>query len=346
MNTGQTSNIISDFWENLIVQFPERVSILLIALIVVSVFGFLYGGLKKKALPLFWVILDSVLSSFVEKAFRQSRSDSALSFRGAGFTVFVLFISIFISFSGELLVDAYPFYGASSVIIVALALSSGAHWRMMLDLYKALKNPTDKKGGTAYFTVAASSRIDLNAMDESGMIRTASNFSLLSFERMILLPSLGYLLGGFIGLFFVSGLGYVVWRIGREGAGRGADSIAFSLLRILSFLSLPLLALIFILSTLFVPSSHVGRAIKALFFSPLYFIYLNIVARAMNIVLGGPAKDIDLWVIKRPWIGGKTVPAQMNIEKIKYMSYFLVVATILWIGILFASLWGYKALFL
>ncbi|MGB1076752.1 MAG: hypothetical protein ACPG05_00455, partial [Bdellovibrionales bacterium] len=238
-------------------------------------------------------------------------------------------------------------YGVKEVVFLSFLLCSGAHWRMMKRIHQTLK---EGKGGHNYFIVASSSRVNLNTVDNSGVIRAVSNHAVIGIERMLILPSLSYLCAGLWGAFLVSGLTYIVWRLGRDGEGKGSSSLAFVVLKLLSVVTTPLTSILLLCACIFVPFANIARAIKGGIKSSLGYeqggVALTMVAYALNMILGGPSKDIDGWVIKRSWVGPEKISANMDVDMVKRVKYLHFIVTVLWGFCLVGMLLAYKISFL
>lgn len=338
MNEFMNSNFIM----TLVSEFPHRAFIVIMALGVSLLFGAMLGGWRGKGIPVFWSLLDCVFGRFCDRAFKQNKSRGDLFFRGGLLTLSVLFVAYILSIGTKWGVHFMPLYGMSSVILLSFVFSSGAYLRVMGHIHKTLK---DKKSeGTAYFEVATTSRIDLNGLDHSGIARTAIEGAVRSFELFIIIPSLGYLIGGAMGALLLSALGYVSWRIGRNGCGKGSSKGAEGILKVFGCVSAPITAVILVMACVFAPFANALRGGKGAFLCKPYNI--GIVSYALNLILGGKVRDIDGWIIDQDWIGPEKVSAQLDIVMIERVKYLLFVAIMLWIFMIVGMVVAYKYSFL
>ena len=73
MDISQTPNIISDVVHNVVISFPERASLLLAAILLVSILGYTYGTIRGKSIPALWFIFEALLGGFCDKAFKPNK---------------------------------------------------------------------------------------------------------------------------------------------------------------------------------------------------------------------------------------------------------------------------------
>ncbi len=341
MDISQTPNIISDVVHNVVISFPERASLLLAAILLVSILGYTYGTIRGKSIPALWFIFEALLGGFCDKAFKPNKDKSTLAFRGAMLFIAVMAIALSLGFLTQALSKSIYMYDVVAVISLCMLLVTGAHWTLIGKILHTLKNKKDKNSGRHYYALAASSRVDLNSVDDAGTVRTVANFSLMSFETMLVLPSLAYLCFGLMGAFMMSGIGFIMWRVGRMGAGQGSGSLASVCLKLVRIISAPITYVIFLVSCLFVPHSNILRGLKGLVTTSGYGV-VSIVAYALNMILLGPAKDIDGWVINLDWRGPDKVSAKLDLDMVKRVRYLLFVTTILWGALILGLLLLYK----
>jgi cobalamin biosynthesis protein CobD/CbiB len=338
MNDLMNSNFIIE----LINVFPERAAILVVALLMSLLIGAMFGGVRGTGLPFFWSLLDVFFGRFCSKAFKENKTRGDLVFRGGLITLCILFVALLVARATGYIVLSVPFYGIASVVLLSFTMSSGAYLRVMGHIHKTLKDK--KTDSRAYFEVAATSRIDLNGLDEAGIVRAVTGGAALSFEWMVVLPSVGYLVMDMFGAFILSALAYNMWRLDRNGFGKGSSLLARLILKVVGLFSVPLSFVALILACLFVPFANSLRAIRGASMGGLHSV--GIVSYALNLVFGGKVKDIDGWLIKQAWVGPPKVSAQADIIMIERVKYLLFVATILWIFMIVGMVLAYKYSFL
>lgn len=338
MNDLMNSNFIIE----LINVFPERAAILVVALFVSLLIGAMFGGVRGTGLPFFWSFLDALFGNFCSKAFKENKTRGDLVFRGGIITLCILFVAFLVAQAMGYIVLSLPSYGIASVVLLSFTMSSGAYLRVMGHINQTLKDK--KTDSRAYFEVAATSRIDLNGLDEAGIVRAVTGGAALSFEWMVVLPSVGYLVMDILGAVILSALAYNMWRLDRNGFGKGSATLAQMILKLVGLLSVPLSFVALILACLFAPFSNSLRALRGANVTSFYSV--GVISYALNLVLGGKVKDIDGWLIKQGWVGPQKVSAQADIIMLERVKYLLFVATILWIFMIVGMVLAYKYSFL
>ncbi len=324
----------SHFFQNLILVFPDRVGSVLIALILTIFLGLFYGSYKGYSVPFYWILITKFFGKFTDKADRVGRSHSSLTFRGTFITVILLIFATVFGGSAVWLAQNFPLYRLLDIASLVFCTATGSIWYLIGRVHKTI---TRKEHKTTFFSLAVSSRTNLNYYDEHALTREAAAFGVIYLERALIAPVMGYLIFGLLGLFIVSGICAGAWLYGREGQGNGFQTLICALQRFVGIFTAPVALLSLVLSSFLVPGASIGRAFNGLFkFSgkPSYLSggkALQVTAYSLNAVFGGGKKDTEDKPILREWTGPKGQSAKINPELLKPLQFMLFVSTLIFV---------------
>ena len=334
------NEFVSGAYAVMVNSLPERAGICVIAILASLFFGLFFGAVKGRAVPYYWVLLEKIFGRYAAKSFKPDRSRSSLSFRGGLLTLFVIALSLIIGSFFSWLNRFFPAYRIPELLAVYICISTGVQIYILEIIRKNLNDPGLSQT-RVFYSLAVTTRYDLNKMDNHSIARNAASFSVILFERALILPVIFYLIFGFLGLFLSSGVAAVMWFAGREGHGGGFQALSAGILRLMSLFSIPVSATLLFISTFFTPRVSIISAIRGCFArkSPDYFeggILLNIVSYAANLVFGGTVKDVTGIAIKRDWAGPDKATAKIDINSLRSIQYLLFTSFLLFVFALLA----------
>ncbi len=324
----------SDYIQNLALVFPDRVGSALIALFFTVFLGLFYGSYKGYSVPFYWILIAKFFRKFTDKANRKGRSHSSLAFRGTFVTILLLLLATGLGCITVWLSQTFPLYRLLDIISLIFCTATGSVWHLIGRVHKTV---TQKEHKTTFFSLAVSSRTNLNYYDEHAVAREASIFGVVHLERAFIAPVMGYLLFGFYGLFIVSAIAAGTWLYGREGQGNGFQTLICALQRFIGIFTAPVAILSLLISSFLVPNASIARAFSGLFkFSgkPPYLSggkSLQVVAYALNTIFGGGKKDTEDKSISREWTGPKGQSAKINPELLKPLQFMLFTSTLIFV---------------
>ena len=340
MNTIRYSLTMIDFFTQWHSTFfdPNRIPTALLAILVVSIIGMISGPMTGNANAFLWQFVDRFFGKVGDKLDKPSRPSADLLFRGFIITMLVLVLMAFMGRGFESIIASKPLSGLTQIILLSLTLSAGSIWFSLLKLYFAMENEGTTKG--AYMSIARSTRTNLNASDDFGIVRTAMNFSARSFDKNMVAPVLWFIIAGYMGVCMYAGLAALSWRFGKEGKTKGFGATALALEKLLGFFPSVLSGLLLTLAATFTPTAKVHKGILAWFGHKDRASYeqggfpISALAWGLNVSLGGPAQDLKGDAIKNTWVGPKGATAKNDHKHLRRAIYVNVIAHILFIGVL------------
>lgn len=296
----------------------QRIPFVIAALFVTAVFGMITGPAWGNANPFVWHVLDVLFGRLGGRMDRSSRTPRDLKIRGL---VFALLLLLFALFIGRGLLELTLQSSAIEGLIVVLCLSTGSVWYMVLKLYFVLDKQGNTKGG--YFGLARSSRVDLNSMDDYGIVREGLAYSAISFDKGFVAPSLWYLIGGVPFLIIYSVLAFGAWRFGKCGHTKGFGITFLVLERLLGFVPSVFSGLLYTATSVVAPSVRMADGFKAWWQGKDKAPYeqggmiLSALAWPLGVSLGGPVRDIDGHYIKKEWVGPDGASARVDAHHLR-----------------------------
>lgn len=314
---------------------PERIPVAIVAILVCAVIGMITGPLAGNANAFLWQFIDRLIGRIGDKIDKPSRPKADLLFRGFLASMFILFLMAFIGKGFEVLSAENPMGGATQIVLLCLCLSAGATWFVLLQLYFVMDGNKSTKG--TYRGVASSTRTDLNASDDFGIVRMGMNFSARSFDKNLVAPVIWFLIAGFTGVCLYTGLAALVWRFGKDGTSKGFGATALALEKLLGFFPAILSGILITLAGLFTPTAKLHKGITAWLGHKNRASYeqggfaVSALAWSLNVSLGGPAKDLKGDAIKNTWVGPESATAQNDHKHLRRAIYINVIAHILFI---------------
>jgi len=334
----------------------QRLNDAIIALLIVSIFGALFGAFSGNANPFLWGVLDRVFGRFTKKTYNVQRSVGALHFRGAIILSLYIFLAAVFAVIAVILEKEFPLAGFTTPLLLTCVLSGGATWSALIKLHHAIR-AEDKKGQAgkalpkgSFYDIAVSTRTNLNTTDNHGIIRGGIGFVASSFDKGIIAPLFWFLIGGLPAAFIYSGIAAARWGLSKEGFAKGIGHLALSLEWVMGLVPQIISSFIFILAALITPSVGIIRSIAGLFAGNGSAPYaeggmpLTTLAWGFDVSLGGPVEDIDGSVLKRAWVGPKSSTAKVGIHHLRIAIYLSVIASILTIALLLGGIIAWKSI--
>lgn len=343
----QFAHFFSNFLDN--VASLERLNSAMISMVMVCIFGAIFGSFSGNANPFIWGVLDKVFRNFTKKTYNIERSMSSLYFRGSFIlSLYILFVG-FIAAGAVLLERQFYLAGFMEPILLTFVLAGGATWSALLKLHSAIiaeQGKTVSKG--SFYDIAVSTRTNLNTTDNHGIIRGGIGFVSTSLDKGMIAPLFWYLIGGLPAAFIYAGIVAARWGMAKEGFAKGIGSLCLKLEEILGFVPQLITVLILSLAALMTPSARLTRSVMGLFTKSGRATYaegglpMTILAYGLGVSLGGPVEDIDGSVLRRAWVGSSESTAKLEIHHLRVAIYLSIMAHILVFSALLASVMAYK----
>lgn len=304
----------------------DRIPLAVAAVFLTVIMGMITGPVAGNANPFFWGILNRVCGAFGEKLDNPSRVRGDLIFRGFLLCVVMLFVA---GIAGQY--DFSSFY--SEVFVFSLFLTSGTIWFVLLRLFFALGSKQGIDG--AYLGLSRSSRVDLNAIDDYGIVRTAMGYSAIAFDKGLVAPVFWYLVGGLPFVYVYCVLSFMAWRFGRCGHGSGFSEVPLALEKVMGFVPSLFAGLLLSASAAVTPNARVFPMVSAWWRDKDTVSYaqggvvLSAMALPLNLSLGGPVRDISGARLPNGWVGDKDSSAKVSREQLKRAIFMNVIASLL-----------------
>ena len=315
---------------------PERIPLLIIAILIVVIGGMIRGPLGGNAMPFYWHIIEILFGGLGRKMNKIGRKRGDLIFRGFILAVFALLFSYFVGKAITLGTMLYPHYSAIEIIALCLTMTSGAAMAVQGRLYRALQQKDVSAG--AYFSLARTTRTDFSQSDDYTITRMGMGMGLRAFDKGIVAPALWYLIFGLIGAYVYAALAALQWIFGREGYDKGFGEGISAMERLMGFVPNMLSGLFVALAGILTPTAGMTRAFIGLLRYNGRAEYgegglpMTAAAYALNISLGGPTKSLDGGNIARNWIGPVSATAQLGAKHLHRMVYINFMAHLLFLA--------------
>ncbi len=332
---------------------PERFPIAGAAIILMAIWGIVTGnlGLWTSANPLLWKITDKLFSPLGLRLDRKDRKAGDLIFRG--FLVSIL--AILLAYAAAQLVSYYVQTNAYSpifeTIALAVCLTCGAVWHMLMKLYRTIEQ--NQAGAGAYLMLSRSARTDFSSADNYTITRAGMACAAKSFDKGLVAPVLWYLLLGIPGAFIYTVIAALAWRFGKGGFTSGFGAVPLAFEKLLGFVPSILAGVFILLASLPTPSASMGKSISLAFGLLLRKIKkgvakyeqggfpLTAMAWTLNVALGGPAKTLSGESLKFAWVGPEKATAQIDHTHLRRAILIHMGATLLFLAALGgAYVWG------
>lgn len=316
----------------------SRFGVALSAIALVSLFGLLSGPFFSRAVPFLWQFFDQTIGVVGARLDRKERKRKDLTVRGAIVTLFAFALALGLGGIAAKLIVYYPFNGGTEVIILSVLLASGTVWHAMARLYITMR---DKKTGQgAYLSVARSLRHDLSVNDDFGITRAAMGLAARIFDKAMVAPLFWYFIGGFKLAFLYAGCAAIAWRFGKEGHGKGFGVVPLGLEKVMGYVPNLITGILLAIAGLFTPTAGMTRAFIGLCTGKNKAPYneggavVTAVAYALDVSIGGPAKDLDGSTLKRKWVGAEGATAQIAEDHLRRCLYLFVMAHLLLVALI------------
>lgn len=320
---------------------PDRIPIAVCALLLVAVVGFAVGPFQSNARPLLWHVWGFLFGRLGDKLGNPQRMRADLLFRGFLLCVFAVFMAVLLGRAAEILTGIYPYYAVPEVLLLSMALSSGALWNALMRLYKVLDRPGSEKG--VFFMIAQTTRTNLNSTDNFGITRAGMALAARSFDKGAVAPVLWYLIGGLPFVFAYSALAALSWRFGKDGFSKGFGETALALEKLFGAVPTFLSGFLLTAASIVTPSAGIARSIGSWFVFQNSAPYaqgglpVSVMAYALNISLGGPVQDLGGSALKNTWVGPKGASAKVDHHHLRRGLYIVIIAHIFWVAALLGA---------
>ena len=296
----------------------QRIPFVVVAMFITALAGMITGPLAGNANPFIWSVFNALFGLAGDKLDRTNRKPGDLFFRGTFFTIILL---VFILVVSKPLAQFTTQSSAVEGLIVIACISTGSIWYMVLKLYFTLKKEGKTEGG--YFGLARSARVNLNSIDDYGIVREGLAYSAVSFDKGLVAPSLWYLIGGIPFLFIYSMVSFASWRFGRSGFTNGFGRAALALEKLMGYVPSLFSGVLYTLASVVAPSANMVQSLKSWWQAKDKVPYeqggimLSALAWSLSISLGGPVKDISGDTLGKVWVGPDGASAKVDAYHLK-----------------------------
>ncbi len=323
---------------------PARIPYAIMAILLVSVVGIITGPRAGNANPMLWIWADALFGKLGEKLYKKGRPAPDLMLRGFMVLALAVFVAGLLAQVAGHIILHYDTTTIMHIVILAACLSSGALWFTLLMLYFALTKKGEVKG--AYFSLARTTRLDLNTVDDYGITRLGVAQAARIFDKGLVAPVLWYLIGGFTALFVTGVVSAMAWRFGKNGFSKGFGAVPLALDKLLGYVPSLIAALLITAASTFTPTAGIGRSIASWWGQGAPYAQgghpVAAMAWALNITLGGPAQDLSGSTVPAAWIGPKGATARLEPGHLRRGLYIILMAHLLWLAVLLgAFLWSF-----
>lgn len=313
----------------------ERIPYLVFAVLVCIVVGVVTGPFQGRAYPFLWIVIDFIFGRFGDRLNRKGRAPADLILRGFVFTSVILLCVFGLAL---LAISSFGAFSYFEIFLICSCLSTGTTWYGALKLYFALSKDVDKNA--AHLIIARSSDVDLNSLDEHGVIRVSVGFLATGFDKGLVLPCLWYLIGGLPLMMIASAMGFLAWRYdARSGFGQ----LILSMEKLLGFVPALFSGFLLTISSALAPRSNMVEALTGWWGLKDVASYeregftLSAMAIPLIIALGGPVSRLSGRVEKNGWVGVKGASAKAEVTHLKRAIWMSVIAHILFLLCLLSS---------
>ncbi|MCK5374234.1 MAG: cobalamin biosynthesis protein [Alphaproteobacteria bacterium] len=310
----------------------QRIPFIIVAMLVTALIGIITGPMAGNANPFVWSMFDFLFGRAGDRIDRPSRSKKDLVFRGMFFTIILLILSLII---GKSLTQLTTQSSAVEGLVVVLCLSTGSIWYVVLKLYFTMRDKQETKDG--YYCLSRSTRVNLNTIDDYGIVREGLVFSAISFDKSLVAPSLWYLIGGVPFLIIYSILSFGVWRFGKCGFTKGFGRTLIVLERLMGYVPSLFSGMLYTAASVIAPSANMIQGFKAWWQAKDRVPYeeggimLSALAWPLDISLGGPVQDSSGVTLKKTWIGPEGASAKVEAYHLKRGIIINIVANLMFL---------------
>lgn len=330
--------LMSDFISHIIgnIASPDRMNAAIIAMLLVALFGMLFGASGGNANPFLWACLDKIFGGLTRRTYKVDRSEESLQFRGAVLLTLYLLITGIIAALALLIERKFHLVGFMDPILLTACLSGGATWASLVRLHHAVRAEENKKNKDipkgSFYDIAVSTRSNLNTTDNHGILRVGIGFVATNFDKGIVVPLFWYVLGGLPAAFLYSGIAAARWSLSKEGFAKGIGTLALNLEKAVAIVPQVLSAFLLSLAALLTPKASFLRSLYGMFtvkgLAPYAEggISLTSLAYGLGVSLGGPVEDIDGSVLKRAWVGAEGSSARVDRHHLRMAIYLSIMA--------------------
>ncbi len=306
----------------------DRIPVVICAVFLTIIIGMITGPRAGNANPFSWWVFDTFFGGLGDRLNKKGRPRGDLVFRGFFLCIVLLFIA---GVAGRYV--EFKFY--SEVLLLSLFVTSGSVWFILLRLFFAMGEKDGIEG--AYYGLSRSSRVDLNSVDDYGIVRTAMGYSAVAFDKGMVAPCLWYLIGGLPLVFIYAVLSFMAWRFGRSGHGLGFSSVPMALEKLMGFIPSLFAGALLTAAAAVTPTAKISKVFLSWWSekdSAPYEqggIVLSAMALPLEVGLGGPICDISGVSLKNNWVGSKDSSAQIGRNHLKRAIFMNVIALLLFV---------------
>lgn len=312
---------------------PARIPCAVGAVLLSACIGLACGPAGANANPFFWHCLDILLGKTGDRLGKTDRSQADLAVRGCILTLTALALGAVVILFFRRIQILIPVWGAADVLFLSALLSSGAYWRVLIRLYRGKGQARASPG--LYLTLARTTRTDLNASDEFGLARVATNHLARLFDKGLMGPVFWYVVAGIPASCVYAALAALTWRFGKAGFAKGIGDCMLFLERLAGFIPGVLSGVFLALAAAFTPTAGPFKAFSAFCGVRGRSPYeqggwpLSVTAWALKISLGGPSTDLTGSALQSVWAGPDKASAKIAYKDISRALVLTIVAHLL-----------------
>ncbi len=317
---------------------PGRIPVAILSIVITMVVGMVTGPMRGNAYPFFWFLHDVIFGGLGDRLDKPQRRRGDLIFRGFLLTAF----AILISFTGGRLAvlagEGGQDYGTIEIFFLALSLTTGSVWFVLLRLYFAMEQQGSAQG--AFYGLSRSTRLNLNSTDDFGITRAGMGFAAVSFDKGMVAPVFWYLIGGLPILAVYTALSAFAWRFGKCGHTSGFGTVPLELEKLMGFIPSYLSGYLFAAAAAMTPTARISQSLRAWWAVKNKAPYeqggpaLSALAWPLEIMIGGPVQDLSGTVLKNAWVGPEKASARLDHKHLRRGIYIHFMANLLFLAVL------------
>lgn len=317
---------------------PERIPVVMIAVLITMVAGMITGPLRGNAYPFLWIFFDLIWGRAGDRLNKPGRPHGDLVFRGFLFAAFGIAFAFILGRGIADMAAEFPSGGATEIAFVTLALTSGSVWFVLLRLYFAMEKDGSTQG--AFYGLSRSTRFNLTSTDDFGIVRAGVGFAGVSFDKGLVAPAFWYLIGGLPILAVYSLLSAFAWRFGQCGHTQGFGSVALALEKLMGFVPALLSGFLLAAAAAMTPTARLSKILPAWWAVKHKATYaqggpaMTALAWPLEVMIGGPVQDFAGTTLPNGWVGPEGATARLDHKHLRRAIYVHFMGCLLFLATL------------
>jgi cobalamin biosynthesis protein CobD/CbiB len=314
-----------------------------LALILMAARAYLPVGQGIVLLPLWWRFVLMSFAPALRRLDRVGRSSSDLTLRAVVIVVLAASLVVVVGHGLTRLDQIFRLQGVPQFLALLTTMQIGAGWRVARALSGAKNSDAAKTNAAA----ALASTYHLAPMTDGPSVRRLMIAHLgFAFDRMMILPIIWYLLFGITGALLASSMAALLWQMRLTPPHSTFGITLLALEKLLGAVPNWIAGVMLALAAIASPKAGIFRSLSVLIPDKNLVPYLSggfvtaTLAWGLKITLQGPMAMRDGTLLTWSWHGPKDSTAQVESTHLRLALYWIMVATMIWLGALLAAfLW-------